>query len=166
MLCCYDKVLRIGNGYGKDINLLHGLESWRLRIGQPPVALAWCCLKRGYTTEGLQQIVEDREQRLPSVSQAPTILCSALPHTMEQSSMWVFGVYPRHVETIAGSPWIYLFFYSVWVFRWQISQRGEGKAFQIWRAQHMKALVLTWNLFIEKWCPTSYRDTANEKHAR
>ena len=27
VLCCYDKVLRIGNGYGKDINLIHDMES-------------------------------------------------------------------------------------------------------------------------------------------
>lgn len=73
------KDLRLCNVYGNEVNYLHGLESWKSMIEQCQEAMALCCLITGYTAEGQQGIVEDREQRLHPASQACTIHCSALP---------------------------------------------------------------------------------------
>ena len=54
------------------------------------------------------------------------------------------------VKALAGLPSDMLVFEPVWGIRWQISQEYEGKAFQAVRAEHMKALVLSWVTIMEK----------------
>lgn len=76
----------------KEVNLIHGLVFRQSKLKQPQVAKAFCCLNTGYTAEGLQVIVEDREQGLHPASQATTIHCSALPFQGPSLNMGVWCV--------------------------------------------------------------------------
>ena len=93
---------RQGNVFGKEVNLLHDLKCWKSRIGQAQVASDLWCLIPGYTAEGYLGIVEDREQRLHSASQAPMIWSLTRHATMGTNTQRGYWCVPHTCWCIGG----------------------------------------------------------------
>lgn len=85
LLCCYDERPTTMQHMWKVVNLHHGLESLKLKIGQPQVATDWCCLNMVHTRRATGDYRRQRAETPPCFSSTNhTLLSPATPGTKAQ----------------------------------------------------------------------------------